>query len=93
MRTTCNQKVTLLHLLHNGRLYADRWDRTLASLESHKLVKYTHGRKYGKGGWTLTDAGKVEANKISSRVKTSRMNVAEQVRVLGADSLLPDWRP
>jgi hypothetical protein len=76
-------------LLHAGRLYADPWDRTLVSLGNRKLVKYTHGRRYGKGGWTLTASGTVEANKIP--IPLAHMDVAEQVRVLGADSLLPDW--
>jgi hypothetical protein len=90
MSFTPNQKTTLLHMFfHDGRMYADRWERTLVSLERHKLVKYTHGRKYGKGGWRLTPAGTLKAADVAARIQTNHMNLAEQVRVLGANSLLP----
>lgn len=42
--------------------------------------------------WSLTDAGKALLEK-RKKLRAKRHDLAAQVKALGADSLLPDWKP
>jgi len=85
MSLTPKQKTNLIHMVfHNNRMHGDMDDRTMLALEELGLIKYR-----GNFIWRLTADGMIRADKLAKKVKTNHFNIAEQVRVLGADSLLP----